>query len=436
MRKLPLDGVRVLDMTVAWSGPYVTMLLADFGAEVIRVENPRIFPTSTRGVMPRPSAQAVAAATNLNMSGYPDLDPGERPWNRSAIFNWHGRNKRSMTLDLRQEHGKEVFLRLIELSDVLVENNAPNTLDRLGLGYDRLAERNPGLVMLRMSSGGLDGPYRDFIGFGSSFEGLVGLRSIRGQPGTPPEASPMSLHMDAAAGTTGAYAVMLALRRKRRTGAGGLVELPQLENLMHHIGEVVLAAARGQDIGPLGNRDAQHAPQGVYPCAGQDRWAAISVGSDDQWDGLRRAMGAPAWAEDPRFGTASGRMAAHDELDERIASWTGELDRYEVFQRCQAEGVAAAPVTDEADLFADASLRHRRFFRPMSSPHTGEHEYPAHAVRWSGPPFRWERASPGLGEDNDYLYKEVLQVTDEEYERLRREGHLSEDYLDAEGRPL
>lgn len=434
--KLPLDGVRVVDMTVAWSGPYVTMLLADLGAEVIRVENPWIFPTSTRGVFPRPTTEAVSAATNLNMSGYPDLDPGERPWNRSAIFNWHARNKRSMTLDLRKDAGKELFLRLVDLSDVLVENNAPNTLDRLGLGHDVLVERNPRVVVLRMPSGGLDGPYRDLIGFGSSFEGMVGLRSIRGLPETPPEAAPMSLHMDAAAGTTGAFGVMMALRRLRREGRGGLVELAQLENLVHHIGEIVIGAAAGERIEPNGNRDPLHAPQGAYRCAGEDRWVVISVGTDEEWAGLRRVMGDPSWAADDRFADQQGRWAAHDELDERIGAWTALLDRNEVFHRCQTQGVPAAPVTDEADLHADPQLRHRGFFRPMASPHTGEHDYPAHAVRWTGPPMRWDRGAPGLGDDNEYVYKELLKVTDDEYEALRREGHISADYLDPEGRPL
>lgn len=433
---LPLAGVRVIDMTVAWSGPYVTMLLADLGAEVIRVENPWIFPASTRGVFPRPPAEAVAGATNLNMSGYPDLDPGDRPWNRSAIFNWHGRNKRSMTLDLRKESGRDVFLRLVDESDVLVENNAPNTLDRLGIDHQRLVERNPQLVALRMPSGGLSGPYRDFIGFGSSFEGLVGLRSFRGVPGTTPEEAPMSLHMDAAAGTTGAFGAMVALRRVRREGAGGLVELSQIENLAQHIGEIVMAAAAGFEAVPQGNRDGRHAPQGVYRCEGEDRWVAISVASDEEWKGMRRAMDDPGWAADPRFATVDRRIEAADELDERIASWTASLDRHEVFHRCQAHGVAAAPVADEADLYADPQLRHRGFFRSMWSPHTGEHEYPGHVVRWSGPPLRWDGPSPGLGDDNEYVYREVIGVGDDEYERLRGDGHISSDYLDAHGRPL
>jgi crotonobetainyl-CoA:carnitine CoA-transferase CaiB-like acyl-CoA transferase len=404
---LPLEGLRVVDITVAWSGPFTTMLLADLGAEVVRVENPWAFPSSTRGVYPRPTPEAVAAATNLNMSGYPDLDPGKRPWNRSAVFNWHGRNKRSATLDIRKPSGRELLLRLLEVSDVLVENNPPKLLDALDLG-----------------------------GFGGSFEGLVGLRSFRGYPTTSPENAPGSLHMDTASGATGTFAVLAALRRHLRTGQGALIDLSQLENLVQQIGEFVMVGARDVGLGPTGNRDDRHAPQGVYPCAGEDRWVAISVGSDDEWRALKHVMGSPAWAEESTFSAASGRMAAHDELDQRISAWTLGADRYDVFHLCQAAGIAAAPVMDEVDLYADPQLAHIGFFRPLESLHTGRHSYPAHPLRWSGPPLRWDWAAPGLGDDNEYVFRQVLGLTGDEYEQLAAEGHLSQDYLDREGNPL
>ena len=437
MQTLPLAGLRVIDMTAAWSGPYATMFLADYGAEVIRVENPWIFPAATRGIFARPSAGMVAAAAAMTVAGYPDLDPGERPWNRNAMFNWHGRNKRSMTLDVRKPSGQQLFWRLVEVSEVLVENHPARMLDDLGFGYEHLAEHNPRLVVLRMPAGGLTGPYKDYVGFGHGFEGLVGLRSIRGFPGTAPEDTPTSLHMDAASGAAGAFAVMLAVRRQRQTGEGTQIDLSQIENLVQHIGESVMMSGRAAAIGPMGNRDGRHAPQGVYPCAGDDRWAVISVGCDQEWDGLRRAMGQPEWATDPQFDTVSGRMAAPDDLDGALSDWTSRLDRYEVFHRCQAEGVPAAPVMDEADAYRDPHLRHWGFFRPLHSPHTGDHLYPAHAVRWTGPPLQWEGGAPGLGDDNEYVYKDILKLTDAEYEELQREGvHLSQDYLDSDGRPL
>ena len=297
MQKLPLAGIRVIDMTMAWSGPYATMFLGDYGAEVIRVENPWIFPAATRGTFARPSPEMVAAAATMTVAGYPDLDPGDRPWNRNAMFNWHGRNKRSMTLDVRKDSGQDLFLRLVGASDVLVENHPARMLESLDFGYERLAQHNPGLVVLRMPAGGLTGPYRDYVGFGHGFEGLVGLRSIRGFPGTPPEDTPLSLHMDATSGAAGAFAVMLALRRQRRTGRGAHIDLSQIENLAQHIGEVLMVSRSAAPIGPMGNRDMRHAPQGVYPCAGEERWVVIAVGCDAEWDGLRRAMGEPAWAD-------------------------------------------------------------------------------------------------------------------------------------------
>jgi crotonobetainyl-CoA:carnitine CoA-transferase CaiB-like acyl-CoA transferase len=434
---LPLAGVRVIDMTMAWSGPYATMFLSDYGAEVIRVENPWVFPAATRGALARPSAETVAAAAAMTVAGYPDLDPGPRPWNRNAMFNWHARNKRSMTLDIRTASGQDLFLRLVEACDVLVENHPARMLDGLSFGYERLAERNPRLVVLRMPAGGLTGPYRDFVGFGHGFEGLVGLRSIRGFPGTAPEDTPISLHMDAASGASGAFAVMLALRQLRQTGQGTHIDLSQIENLVQHIGETVMVSGRAAPIGPMGNRDGRHAPQGVYPCAGDERWVVISVGCDEEWEGLRRAMGQPVWAGDPRFDTVAGRMAAPDELDRALSDWTKNMDRYEIFHRCQAEGVPAAPVMDEADAYEDPQLRYYGFFRPLHSPHTGEHLYPAHAVRWTGPPLLWERGAPGLGDDNEYVYKDILKLTDTEYDDLQREGvHISQDFLDSDGHPL
>ena len=147
-------------------------------------------------------------------------------------------------------------------------------------------------------------------------------------------------------------------------------------------------------------------------------------------------MGDPAWAEDPTFSAAPGRMAAHDELDQRISAWTQGLDRYDVFHLCQAAGIAAAPVMDEADMYADPQLAHIGFFRPLESPHTGRHSYPAHPLRWSGPPLRWDWAAPGLGDDNEYVFHQVLGLTEDEYAQLVAEGHLSQDYLDREGNPL
>jgi len=436
MPQLPLAGIRILDMTVVWAGPQVTTFLADLGAEVIRVENPWIFPSSTRGLAARPHPAQLASMGFMGRS-YPDADPGERPWNRSAVFNCHGRNKKAMTLDLRQESGREIFLELVERADVLVENNAPRVLDKLDLGWDVLHARNPRFIAVRMPALGFSGSYMDYIGFGANFEAIAGLTATRGYHDSDLSTTTSTFHMDPVTGATGAFAVMAALQRRAATGEGVLVEMSQAENVMQQIGDLVVHAAKtGAAHPPLGNRHRARAPQGCYPCAGEDRWAVISVGTDEEWDGLVRAMGSPAWAADERFATIPGRRAHHDELDGLIAEWTRELDPYTVFHRCQAEGVPAGPVTNEADSYADPQLRERGFFREITSPHTGTHEYPGFLFRWTGPDMAWWRGSPGLGEDNDYVYRDILGFDDDRYEAAKAAGHVTLDYLQPDGSPM
>ena len=180
-RALPLEGVRILDMTVVWAGPYATCLLGDLGADIVRIDNPYVFPSATRGAMARPPTEMVADIGGI-FGGYPDAEPGDRPWNRIALFNAHARNKRSVTLDLRQPSGREAFLRLVDASDVLIENNSVDLLDKLGIGWDEVHARNPRLIMIRMPSVGLEGPYRNYLGFGVNFEALCGLGALRGYP--------------------------------------------------------------------------------------------------------------------------------------------------------------------------------------------------------------------------------------------------------------
>jgi crotonobetainyl-CoA:carnitine CoA-transferase CaiB-like acyl-CoA transferase len=434
---LPLDGVRIIDLTVVWAGPYATMFLADLGAEVIRVENPWVFPSSTRGYMARPThgeARSMGAAG----TGYPDHDPGDRPWNRHMLFTSHGRNKLSMTLDIRRPSGRELLLRLAERSDLLMENNPAGFLEKFGVEWEVLSARNPRLSVLRMPPAGLSGPYRRYTGFGANFEALCSVTSLRGYVGSDPASRNITAYMDAASGAAAGFAALLALRVQRQTGRGELIELAQTENLLQAIGEYLIEVGSGASSpGPLGNRDRWHAPQGAYPCAGgDDHWVVISVADDTQWQALCRAMDDPDWCKAERFATANGRYACHDELDELLGTWTVTLDRYEAFHRCQKAGVPAAPVLNEADAFEDPHLQARGYFRELTSPDTGTHLYPGHSFVFDGQPLAWGRPSPALGGDNDYVYREVLGLDDDEYAAVVADGHISLDYLDAEGNPL
>jgi crotonobetainyl-CoA:carnitine CoA-transferase CaiB-like acyl-CoA transferase len=432
---LPLEGIRVLDLTVVWAGPAVTMHLGDLGAEVIRVDNPYVFPTATRGHAVRPPTEAVAEMGPLAGS-YPHLDPGERPWNRHGMFAAHARNKLSCTLDLRTELGLQTFMRLVDVADVLVENNSVHVVDHLGIGWEGLHARNPRLVMLRMPPMGLHGPYSGWLGFGAHFEALCGMTALRGYRDGDVSALLPVFHMDPASGAGGAFAVLCALRRRERTGRGELVELAQSENMLQHIGEYLLDAARtGRRHRSMGNRDHARAPQGCYRCAGQDRWVVISVGDDDQWDGLCKAMGTPAWVGDERFRSAAGRHAYHDEIDAGIEDWTAELTPHQVFEACQEAGVPAGPVLDEADLLADPHMAARGFFRDQGSPDLGTWRFPGHPWRWDGPAMRFGAINQ-LGQDNEYVYRHVLGMSEREYAALVDAGHIQDAYVDADGRPL
>ncbi len=433
-RPLPLAGVRVLDLTVVWAGPSCTLLLGDLGAEVIRFDNPWLFPSSTRGLMPRPPKEMMDALGLLG-SCFPDLDPGERPWNRHAMFNVHARNKKGATLDLSKPLGRETFLRAVEKADIVVENNAAVTLPKLGLGWDELQRRNPGLIMLRMPPLGLDGPYRDYVGFGAHFEALSGLTAIRGYRNADPTTTTTSFHMDPASGAMGALAVLLALRRREHTGEGCLIELPQAENMLQHIGEYLIEGHRsGREFVQDGNRHPLRAPQGCYRCAGDDEWVVISVGSDEEWEGLVRAMGSPGWATNPDLGHKGGRREHHDEIDGHIEAWTTDQPAEAVFRACQAEGVPAGPVLKESACYRDPQLAARGFFRPNGSEDAGTHDYPGHLWQWTGPNLAWGPLMH-MGADNEYVYRDILGLSDDEYEALAADGHLSLDYLDPDGRP-
>ncbi len=425
MAKLPLEGVRVLDITVVWAGPYGTMFLADMGAEVIRVESVNVFPTSTRGRFARPSPEAEA---RVPTSIYPDRDPGDRPWNRSAPFNAHARNKLSMTVDLHTPQGKEIFRRLVEKSDVFVENNALGSMDRLGFTYPVLSEWNPRLIMLSSTGMGQTGPWGHFRGFGLHFEAIYGHASVTGYPDMDVTATPSSVAADAAAGAAIAFSVVMALHRRNKTGKGAFLDLSQGENFVHHLGELFMDYAMNQRVaGPLGARDPLLV-QGTYPCQGNDEWVVISLEGVEQWHALCGLMGRPELAEDGRFVSMEGLRQDHDEVDRIIATWTADQEPIGLFHRLQGAGITAGPVMHEEHAYADPHLEERGFFVPVTHPDIGTHRYPSTAFKMSETPFAARRHAVRLGEDNDYIYREVLGLSEEEYDHLKGLGQIGMDY--------
>lgn len=432
MAELPLAGIRVADLTVAWAGPHCTQLLAEWGAEVIRVEpRTRIQPTS-RGADTTPAPPDVQhriAAAGQTLGGFPEFDAGGDPWNRSATFNSHARNKLSVTADITRPEGREAFRRLIAACDVMVENNVPETIEKAGLTYEALSQINPRLIQLRMPAFGLSGPYKNYRAYGTHIEAMVGHHYIRGYPHGEIDEAGDVFTGDAVSGVTGAFAVMVALRHRQRTGRGQLIELPQAENFLPVLGDFILDyTVNGRDPGPQGNQHRAHAPHNYYPCAGDDRWIGIDCDSDEAWHALCEVLGADDLASDARFGTGVGRFQQREALDAEIARHTRRHDQMALFLSLQAAGVIAGPVQNEAQASMCPQLNARGFFEELTGERTGTHRYPGLNFRMRHTPNGLRRAAPTLGQDSEYVYRNVMGYAAAEYAELLASGDTGVDY--------
>ena len=427
MPKLPLEGVRIVDLTVVWAGPYATVLLADLGAEIIRVESTRFFNPISRGTMAHPS-EAMINNIPMWLGGMPGREIGKRPWNRWPFFNSHGRNKLSMTVDLLQPRGKEILYQLVGISDVLIENNVTETMEKLGITYEALKEVKPDIVMVRMPAFGSTGDYKNYRALGAMIEDAAGHSSLRGYADMDATGATSVAPSDAAAGSGAAFAVLAALHYRRRTGKGQLVEVPQLENFLPYLGQAIMDyTMNGRVQTTLGNRHP-FAVQGCYRCKGEDRWVNISIFNERQWGAFCRALDNPSWSQQGKYADAVLRYKYHDELDSHIQEWTRQHDPYEVMRILQNAGVPAGPVMDQRDAYEDPHLQERGVFEQSYQEDCGTHWYPRAPFNLSDTPPRIRRGPVRLGEDNEYVYKTLLQVSDDEYAELEREGHIGMDY--------
>lgn len=424
---LPLEGIRVLDMGVVLAGPQATVLLADLGAEVIRIESTGHFPPQTRGLFARPSAEYIAN-TIPSAGGYPLRQGGERAWNRFAWFNTHARNKMGITVDLKKASGKEIFKRLAAITDVIIINQTPGTLSDLGIGYEVLSAANPALIVIEATSFGASGPYSHYKALGLQMEAFAGHDLLRHYRDRDVSSNTWAVTADAAGALGMALAAQMALYARKRTGKGQYVDLSMVENFVGLIGTSVLDyTVNGRVPGTLGNRD-YFAIQGCYPCAGDDRWLVLTLPDDAAWEGFCRAAGEPAGCHDARFATPASRYDHHDDVDALIAGWSATLAREEAVARLRAAGLMAGPVLDDADVIADPHLNAREYFLWIAQDDVGMHLYP-------GFPYRFRNAQLGvrlppvrLGEHNEYVYKTLLGVTDDEYRAFEAEGHVGMEY--------
>jgi crotonobetainyl-CoA:carnitine CoA-transferase CaiB-like acyl-CoA transferase len=398
---LPFTGLRVVDLTMFWAGPFVGHFLATLGADVVKVES-----------IQRPDGIRFASTQQPT---------AERWWEWCAMFHGMNAGKRGITLDLSRPRGLELVRALVARADVVIENFSPRVLDNLGLRYEELARENPRLVMLRMPAFGLDGPWRDRTGFAQTMEQVSGLAWVTGFADGPP-VIPRG-PCDPLAGMHAAFALLAALEHRRRTGEGQLVESTMVEAALNAAAEQTLEwQAYGRLLGRDGNHGPGAVPQNLYACRGVEQWIAIAVATDAQWAALVEALGRPAWAIEPDLARDDGRRAAEARLDAALARVCASSERDALVERLLAAGVPAAPVLHPSELARNPQVRARGFLQSVSHPVTGAHELPGLPMCFSGM-TRWYRTpAPTLGEHTAVVLHEVLGLDDADLARLRAEG--------------
>lgn len=404
---MPLDGIRVIDLTMVWAGPFGTRMLGDYGAEVIKIESPRQWDLlRSLGLIPR-------------------TEP--RWYNKSAYFNHNNRDKFALALDLSDPRGKDVLLRLCAVSDILVENFRTDVMDNLGLTYEAVRAVNPNIIYVSMPGHGKTGPEKDFVAYGSNVEQLAGLVSLSGYEGDEPMKTGFS-YGDPMAGTALVGAVATALRQRRLSGEGMYLELAQRENLTMFVGEYLVDCSMNhQERPPIGNRHALFAPHNRYRCAGDDRWVTIACETDAQFAALCTVIGRPELATDERFASNAARKANEGELDAIIDAWTSARGHYEAMHLLQRAGVPAGAVLTTPELLADPHLRARGAWVEHTHPDAGTWEMEAPPWKLSRTPGHIRLPAPGFGQHNSYVLRNLLGLQEEKIAELYAAGITSDD---------
>ncbi len=390
-----LEGIRVLDFSRVLAGPYATRILADFGADVIKVQS-----------------KQTANGTESNTGGY--------------FCTWN-RNKRSITLDMRHEEAAGLAKKLVAISDVVIENFSPRVMSNWGLNYKELKKVKPDLIMMSMSGMGQTGPWRNFVAFGSTVQALGGLTYLTSYNKDSP-VGPGYSHADTIAGLYAAFAVLASLDYREKTGQGQYIDLSEYEAVCTLIGPDLLNAAAGNpETLPGGNQSgyALSAPHGCYKCRGADRWCVIAVFNEREWQALTGVLGHPDWVNGPKFSTMSKRRKNEKELNERLDRWTSKHSAEEIVKILQEAGVPAGIVQNAGDIANDPHLSERDCFVNLRHPILGQTIVERSPIRLGeGTTPVWKPA-PLLGEDNRHVYMDVLGLTEQEFRSYVEKGIIA-----------
>ena len=383
MQGHPLDGVRVLDFSQVVAGPYTTMLLGWLGAEVVRIESAR---------RPRPTPPHLADTLNCS--------------------------KKSCSLDLTSQEGRDLAIQLVQCSDVVVENFSPRTMRRFGLDYPALRQVKPDLVMISMSAFGQTGPDRDYVGLAPGFMAYTGWMHMTGFPEGPPMLGGTVSYNDLVSGLYAVFAILSALHYRGRTGKGQYIDLAQAEVAATVVAEAVVEhTITGKSPIRRGNRDNALAPHGCYRCKGEDSWVTIAVNTDEEWQAMCLVMGHPEWTSSDKFADSLSRWKNQDELDQLVQSWTSQRTHYEVMKLLQEAGVPAGPSLNAQELLNDSHLQERGAFITTTKPGAPQRAMAGLPWNANGSTPMYHRA-PLVGEDNEYLLGQLLGIPPVQIEQL------------------
>lgn len=395
--KPPLDGIRVLDLATFLAAPFCGTILADFGAEVIKVEQPKV-----GDPLRRFGTQTECGDTLVWLS--------------------EARNKKSITLDLRNPQGADLLRKLVAQSDVVLENFRPGTLERWGLGYEQFREVNPKLVMLRVSAYGQTGPYRERPGFARIAHAFSGLAYLAGEAGRVPVVPGSTSLADYMSGVWGALGVLLALRVAERDGVGQYVDIGLYESVFRFLDETAPVYARHGFVRERQGADTVNiVPHSHYETK-DGRWVALACSNDKMFERLAAAMGRPELATSPEYGTMAARIDRRDEVNRIVSDWMGGLTADQVIAQCEAHEVPCAPLYSIADIFEDPQYAARENLLRVQDPRVGEVVIPASVPRLSETPPVFKHAGPALGADTDDIYRSLLGLNDAALEELRKAG--------------
>ena len=414
----PLQGVRVVEMGQLIAIPFAMKLLADMGAQVIRLES------------------AGRLESYRSDSVYRNEIHGEF-WNRGANFYEQNRNKLGITLNLSRPEGLELLRDLIAISDVFAENFTPRVIRNFGLEYSDLRRIKPDIIMVSSTGYGFSGPWANFGATGPATEGASGLAYTTGYPDGPPVMAEIP-YVDYTAGEHTVFAVMAALMSRLKDGQGQFIDVSQTQAAAATIPEALLDfSANGRAPVRIGNADPVMAPHGCYPCVGEDRWIVIAVSDDAEWQALCRVLRQQSWAADARFNNSLGRQRNREELDRMLGKETAVWEAHRLMSELQAAGVPAGAVFDSKDLLFDPHLRERAFYEVVRHhPSTGMPPLPYASRPWklSETPAVPPKAAPLMGEHNDFVLKDLLGLTADEVVRLEEEGVIGYAPADPKSR--